>query len=139
PMGPLTAHLRESFAVVTYDRRGRGESGDTAPYAIGREVEDLRAVIEAAGGRAHVYGISSGAALALRTAAEEPGITALALYEPPFLAEDGDDGRLVEYTRRLGELLAAGRRGDAVALFMAHVGMPAQVIDRMRSQPGWAA
>ena len=139
PMRPLAARLRDSFTVYTYDRRGRGESSDTPPYAVAREIDDLRAVIGAAGGPAYVYGISSGAALALATAATGAGITRLALYEPPFLAEVEDGTRLKEYTERLRELLDAGRRGDAVALFMRHVGLPEPMIAGMRAQPGWTA
>ncbi|MGI5269013.1 alpha/beta fold hydrolase [Nonomuraea sp. CA-218870] len=135
PMRPLAALLSSSFTVYAYDRRGRGESGDTPPYAPDREVEDLQTVIGEAGGEAYVYGISSGAALAMRAAATGSGITRLALYEPPFIEGPGNAG----YTTRLREALAAGRRGDAVALFMAHVGMPPQAIDGMRGQPMWPA
>lgn len=137
PMRPLAALLRERFTVYAYDRRGRGESADTPPYAVGREVEDLRALVAEAGGEAFVYGMSSGGALALAAAAAEPGITRLALYEPPFTAEAGDGTR--EYAERLEALLADGRRGDAVALFMARVGIPEQVVAGIRTQPGWAA
>ncbi|MFI7453552.1 alpha/beta fold hydrolase [Nonomuraea sp. NPDC049714] len=136
PMRPLAALLRDTFTVHLYDRRGRGESSDTRPYAVAREVEDLQALIARAGGEEYVYGLSSGAALALATAAAGPGITGLALYEPPFLADAGS--RNEAYTERLHELLDAGRRGDAVALFMTHVGIPEQVIAGIRSQPGWA-
>jgi pimeloyl-ACP methyl ester carboxylesterase len=139
PMRPLAARLSEKFTVYAYDRRGRGESGDTPPHAAAREVEDLRAVIAQAGGRAGVYGISSGAALALAAAESEPGIVRLALYEPPFVAEVDPDAPVAEYAERLRALLAAGRRGDAVAAFMAHVGLPDQMIAGMRTQPGWAA
>jgi pimeloyl-ACP methyl ester carboxylesterase len=138
-MRPLAARLRENFTVHTYDRRGRGESSDTLPYAVAREVEDLRAVIAEAGGQARVYAISSGVALALATAVAEPGITALALYEPPYLAEAGDGARIEEYGERLRETLAAGRNGDAVALFMTTVGVPAPAIAGLRAGPGWAA
>ncbi|MGW4940067.1 alpha/beta fold hydrolase [Actinoplanes sp. NPDC004185] len=131
PMRPLAALLTSAFTVFTYDRRGRGESGDTLPYAAEREIEDLRAIVRAAGGRAALYAMSSGGALALATAAADPGVTGLVLYEPPFLGGDK------EYTARLGELLAAGRRGDAVELFMTTVGVPAPVIAGMRSGPGW--
>ncbi|MEU8607655.1 alpha/beta fold hydrolase [Actinoplanes sp. NPDC048791] len=132
PMRPLAALLTSAFTVLTYDRRGRGESGDTQPYAAEREVEDLQAVMRAAGGRAALYAMSSGGALALATAAADPGVTGLVLYEPPFLGGDK------EYTARLGELLAAGRRGDAVELFMTTVGVPAPVIAGMRGGPGWS-
>jgi pimeloyl-ACP methyl ester carboxylesterase len=113
PMRPLAALLSDSFTVYTYDRRGRGESSDTLPYAVAREVEDLQALIARAGGEAHVYAISSGVALALTTAAAGPGITKLALYEPPFMAESEGDTRIKEYTNRLHELLDAGHKGDA--------------------------
>jgi len=138
PMGALAAALKDEFTVYTYDRRGRGESTDTLPYEVAREVEDLRAIVAQAGGEAGVYGISSGAALALATAAVEPGITRLALYEPPFMAEVDDEVRIKEYTEHLNELLDAGRWGDAVALFMTRVGVPEPVIAGMRAQPGWA-
>jgi pimeloyl-ACP methyl ester carboxylesterase len=139
PMRPLADLLRDSFTVHTYDRRGRGDSSDTLPYAVAREVEDLQAVIAQAGGEACVYAISSGAALALATAAAGPGITKLALYEPPFMAEVEDGSRIKEYTERLTELLDSGRNGDAVALFMTNVGMPAPVVAGIRAQPGWTA
>jgi pimeloyl-ACP methyl ester carboxylesterase len=138
PMRPLAALLRDGFAVYAYDRRGRGESSDTTPYAVDREIEDLQAVIGEAGGSAYVYGISSGAALALAAAAAGPSITKVALYEPPFMAEVEDGTRIKEYTERLGELLDARRDGDAVELFMTNVGVPAQAVAGIRAQPGWA-
>ena len=132
PMRPLAAMLQDTFAVFIYDRRGRGESSDTPPYAVAREVEDLQALITQAGGEACVYGISSGAALAMATAAAGPGISKLALYEPPFMAEVEDGARIKEYTERLHELLDAGRAGDAVELFMTYVGVPAQAVAGIR-------
>jgi pimeloyl-ACP methyl ester carboxylesterase len=138
PMRPLAALLSEAFTVYTYDRRGRGESTDTLPYAPAREVEDLRALVAAAGGEAGVYGISSGAALALTTAAEEPGITKVAMYEPPYTGEFEDGTRIKEYATELRELLDAGRRGDAVARFMSHVGMPPEAIAGFRGSPAFA-
>src|SRR5438046_1900388 len=107
PMRPLAAELQDTFTVYTYDRRGRGASSDTQPYTVAREVEDLGALIAQAGGEAYVYGISSGAALALETAAAGRGITKLALYEPPFLAEVEGGARSKEYTERLHEVLKA--------------------------------
>src|SRR3954454_19173001 len=101
PMRPLAALLQDTFTVYTYDRRGRGESSDTLPYTAAREVEDLHALIAQAGGEAYVYAISSGAALTLAAAAVGPGITKLALYEPPFMAEAEGDARSKEYTERL--------------------------------------
>jgi pimeloyl-ACP methyl ester carboxylesterase len=138
PMRPVAVRLQDHFTVYVYDRRGRGESSDTRPYAAVREVEDLQAVIAQTGGEAFVYGISSGAALALAAAAGGSGVTGLALYEPPFMAEAMDPAPLKDYTVRLHELLDAGRPGDAVALFMRTVGMPDQAIESFRAQPSWA-
>ena len=138
PLDALAESLSSSFTVYTYDRRGRGESTDTLPYAVDREVEDLRALIHVAGGEAYVYAISSGVALALATAATDAGISGLALYEPPFMAEVEDGTRSKEYTVRLDELLDDGDRGGAVALFMARVGMPPKAIDGMRAGPAWS-
>lgn len=138
PLDALAHHLSGSFTVFTYDRRGRGESTDTLPYAVEREVEDLSALIREAGGEAGVFGFSSGVALALATASAGAGITRLALYEPPFLAEVEEPGRAETYTVQLNELLDAGDRGGAVALFMARVGLPQQMIDGARWGPQWA-
>ncbi len=137
PMRPLAALLKEHFTVYAYDRRGRGESGDTKPFAVAREIEDLRALIAEAGGAAHVYAISSGVALTMAAAAAGAPITRMALYEPPFLAETGGGAGMKEYRGRLHELLDAGRNGDAVALFMTYVGMPPETVDGMRTQPFW--
>ncbi|MEW9556087.1 alpha/beta fold hydrolase [Nonomuraea sp. NPDC050783] len=138
PMRPLAALLQDRFTVYTYDRRGRGDSSDTPPYAPAREVEDLRALVAEAGGQAYAHGMSSGAALVLAAAATGSGIIRLSLYEPPFTEEAEDGVRAKEYTERLRRLLDAGRRGDAVALFMARVGVPAPAVEGMRAQPGWA-
>ncbi|APU15711.1 MULTISPECIES: alpha/beta fold hydrolase [Actinoalloteichus] len=135
---PLAEVLSARFTVFAYDRRGRGNSGDTAPYAVAREVEDLDAVIQAAGGSALVYGHSSGAALALDAAATGLSISRLALYEPPFIVTDGPREGSTEYTTRLGELVSTGRRGEAVALFLTSTGMSAEAIARLRATPNWA-
>lgn len=137
PMRPLAQALADQFAVFLYDRRGRGDSGDTAPYAVTREVEDLDALIGAAGGSAFLYGISSGAALALEAAASGLSIRKLALYDPAFTAEGGNLDAKHAYTRELGELLKSGRHGDAVELFMTTVGVPPQTIAGMRQSPFW--
>jgi pimeloyl-ACP methyl ester carboxylesterase len=131
PIGTLAGALSPHFTVYTYDRRGRGASGDTLPYTVSREIEDIEAVIACAGGSACVYGISSGAALALKAAAGSNLIERLAIYEPPFVAG------MAEYGVRLQELLAAGHRGDAVELFLRTVGTPPQAITGMRAAPVW--
>ena len=139
-MGPgvsLAAPLAEHFTVFTYDRRGRGDSGDAAPYAIERELEDLEALIEEAGGSAYVFGHSSGAALALEAAARGSSITKLALYEAPFVVDDSRPPVPDDIVAQFNEVLAADRRGDAVRLFMRQVGAPRIVIALMRFMPVW--
>jgi hypothetical protein len=136
---PLAALLAEYFSVFNYDRRSRGESGDTAPYAVEREIEDIDAVIIAAGGSASVYGTSSGAALALEAAASGLAITKLALWEPPYIIE-GRPRPPADTARIYTELVAAGRRGDAVEYFMAKVvGLPPEFVAEARKAPWWQA
>jgi pimeloyl-ACP methyl ester carboxylesterase len=135
----LAAALTPSFTVFAYDRRGRGESGDTAPYAVEREIEDLAAVLDAAGGSAYVYGHSSGAVLALDAARTLPAkITKLALYEPPFIIDASRPPMPQDFAAHLNELIASGRRGDAVAYWQTQLGIPAEAIAQMRESPMWA-
>ena len=137
PMDPMVALLQDSFTVYTYDRRGRGESTDTLPHAVEREVEDLAALVDVAGGSVGIYAMSSGGALALATAAATSGVSRLALYEPPYVAEAGLQERADEYTAELTAALAENRQGDAVAAFMSYVGVPGAAVAGMRTQPGW--
>ncbi|MCW3845155.1 alpha/beta hydrolase [Micromonospora yasonensis] len=134
---PLGAALASDFSVYGYDRRGRGDSGDTGPYAVQREIEDVAALIERAGGPAFLYGLSSGAILAAYAAAERLPVAGLALFEPPF--RPGPHGVLnPELSVRLTELVAAGRRGDAVELFLTDaVGVPPAGVAGMRGAPVW--
>ena len=123
----LAAVLAPHFTVFAYDRRGRGESGDTVPYAVEREVEDIDALINEAGGSAFVFGHSSGAVLALEAARLLPTkITRLALYEPPFIIDDSRPPAPRNYAAHLRELVSSGRRGEAVEYFMREVGAPAK-------------
>jgi pimeloyl-ACP methyl ester carboxylesterase len=135
---PVAEYLAPRFTVFNYDRRGRGDSGDTPPYQVEREVEDLEAVIAAAGGEASVYGTSSGAALALEAAASGLPITKLALWEPPFIPEGvprPPEDQVEQYER----MIAEGRRGDAVEFFMSKVvGLPDEFVASARTQPFWA-
>jgi alpha-beta hydrolase superfamily lysophospholipase len=117
-MAELAQRLSSRFTVFNDDRRGRGESGDTAPYAVEREIEDLDALIGAAGGAACVYGMSSGAALALEAANRGLANARLALYEPPFIVDDSRPPRPADFVARLRALVSSGRRGDAVDDFM---------------------
>jgi pimeloyl-ACP methyl ester carboxylesterase len=138
PAGKLADALKDSFTVYTYDRRGRGGSGDTQPYSIEREVDDLAAVITLAGGSAAVYGISSGAVLALEAANRGVGVRRLALYEAPVITSTArppvEDG----IARRMENLVGQGRRAEAVRLFMRSVGAPAFVVRLMRFMPAWS-
>ncbi|HYF66091.1 MAG TPA: alpha/beta fold hydrolase, partial [Herpetosiphonaceae bacterium] len=128
---PLAQELAAHFTVLNYDRRGRGASDDRAPYAIERELEDLAALIDHAGGTARVFGYSSGAILALRAAAHGLAIARLALYDPPPTG-----GKAGEIAPRLAALIDAGRRGDAVELFQTEaVGIPPAVVAQLRNAP----
>lgn len=133
----LAERLANRFTVIDYDRRGRGESGDTLPYAVEREVEDIDALIEAVGGAAALYGISSGAMLALEAASRLPHkVTKLALYEPPLLVDDSRTPVRADYIQALQTAVAEGRRGDAVEIFMIDaVGVPREFVDYMRNAP----
>jgi pimeloyl-ACP methyl ester carboxylesterase len=117
---------------------GRGDSGDTPSYAVEREVEDLQALVEDAGGTASTFGHSSGAVLALEAAAATPGITNLVLYEPPFIVDDSRPPLPDDYVSHLKELAATDRRGDAVEYFMTSgVGVPAGAMPSIRESPYW--
>jgi pimeloyl-ACP methyl ester carboxylesterase len=141
PQGPrLAALLAPRFTVFRYDRRGRGGSGDTPPYAVEREVEDLDALLTEAGGAASVYGMSSGAVLALRAAASGLAIQRLALYEPPFVVDGSRPPLPAGYVARLTELASSGRRADAVEFFLTTaVHAPPEFVARLRAGPGWPA
>ena len=137
---PLASLLAEHFTVFNYDRRGRGDSGDTAPYAVEREVEDLDALIVEAGGSGCVYGTSSGGALVLEAAAGGLPITKLALWEPPFMIDDSHPRPPADQAAQYTELVSAGRRGDAVELFMTKVvGLPPEFAAEARKAPWWAS
>src|SRR6266849_6329359 len=133
----LAQLLAPHFTVFTYDRRGRGQSGDTTPYAVAREVEDIAALLGEAGGSAFVWGTSSGAVLAMEAANRLSGIKKLALYEAPFIVDDGRSTTESDWVR-IGEAVAADRRSDAVKLFLKSVGAPAFLIALMRLMPMWS-
>ncbi|MFF1547594.1 alpha/beta fold hydrolase [Streptomyces sp. NPDC058291] len=138
-MAPLAGLLADRFTVLRYDRRGRGESGDTAPYAVGREVEDLAALIDAAGAEtAALYGVSSGGALALEAAAAGLPVSRVAVYETPFALDEDDARGRAEYTANLTKALARDRRGDAVELFLRLTGLAEEMIQGARRSPMWA-
>lgn len=144
--GSITARLagmpllRQHFTVINYDRRGRGDSTDAQPYAVEREIEDIEALIDAAGGSASLFGISSGAALAMEAALALGGkVKMLALYEPPYNSEEASRQAWRQYRKDLAEMVAANRRGDALARFMMLTGMPPEQLDEARQLPSWPA
>jgi len=135
---PLAQLLASQFTVYSYDRRGRGDSTDTTPYSVDREIEDIEALIDVAGGSAYVYGKSSGASLALEAAAALGNrITKLALYEAPYSGAKGAAKEWRAFTAKLDGLLAAGRREDAITEFMRFVGAPDEAIAKMKASPAW--
>ena len=135
----VAAAMAPWFTMINYDRRGRGDSGNTEPYAVEREIEDLAALVEAAGGSAMVFGGSSGAALVLEAAARNPEITKLAAWEPPYHVDDSAPSLPDDFAARLDALVKAGRRGDAVEMYMVEAaGMPAGAIPAMRGAPSWS-
>ncbi len=137
-MEPLAAGLSPHFTTFTYDRRGRGESTDTQPFAVEREIEDIEALINVAGGEAYLYGISSGAALALEaTITLGHKVKNLALYEAPYDSDAARQQAWKDYRKQLAEFLAEGRRGDALGLMMLFVGMPPEHLPGARQQPMW--
>jgi pimeloyl-ACP methyl ester carboxylesterase len=139
PNDALAKELAARFTVHTYDRRGRSESADTWPYTVQREVEDIAALVKEAGGEAFLFGISSGAALALEAANQGLPVPKLALYEPPFVV-DGTRPRVpADYPERLDEALKDGKRGKAVKMFMTEgVGLGGATVAMMRIMPFWA-
>ncbi|HEY2407043.1 MAG TPA: alpha/beta hydrolase [Polyangiaceae bacterium] len=134
---PLADALAAKFSVYSYDRRGRGESTDTPPYSVAREVEDLGALLAAVGGSAHVYGHSSGAVLAFEAAHAGLPIQKLALYEPPLVLE-GRAPVPKDLVQQLRALSAAGKRAETAELFLTRaVGVPAEVVARRKTTPAW--
>jgi pimeloyl-ACP methyl ester carboxylesterase len=143
-MAQLADLLSPHFTVIHYDRRGRGDSTDKLSNgfepasALKREIEDIEAIIAEAGGSASLYGISSGGALALEAALKLGSkIEKLAIYEAPYNDDKTARQAWRKYTKELRELLAADRKGDAVALFMMLVGAPADQVQEMRHHPMW--
>ncbi|MEV5875728.1 alpha/beta hydrolase [Streptomyces sp. NPDC052101] len=138
-MAPLAQRIAGRCTAVVYDRRGRGASGDTAPYSVGREVEDLAALIDAVSGDAVLFGVSSGGALVLEAAASGLPIPRAAVYEVPYAdALEGGAEREASYKENLAKALADGRRGDAVELFLRLTGLAEEMIQGARQSPMWA-
>ncbi|HEU5470701.1 MAG TPA: alpha/beta fold hydrolase [Actinophytocola sp.] len=133
----LVPVLGRWFTVYNYARRGRGASGDTAPYALEREIEDLDALVRVAGGPAHVFGASSGGALALEAAAAGLAFDRIAVYEVPYATDAEAVRRWAEYTAELAAVLAENRRDEAIALFMRLAGSSDEEIAGARASTFW--
>lgn len=133
--GQLPEYLLPYFTVVSYDRRGRGDSSDTQPYSVEREIEDIEALIDAAGGTAYLYGMSSGAILALEAANQlATKVKKLAIYEPPLIIDNSRPPIPADYVPHLNSLIAENRRGDAVEYFMrAALLIPQEFVNQMRT------
>lgn len=137
PTRGIAAALHRALRVVVYDRRGRGESADTLPSGVDREIQDLAAVAEAVGEPLALFGVSSGGALCLRAGAALDAVTHVAVYEPPFVPEQAVAGAAA-YTAALTAALARGDRAGAVEAFLLRVGTPPQAILGIRHSPAWA-
>ncbi|HVC38356.1 MAG TPA: alpha/beta hydrolase [Candidatus Dormibacteraeota bacterium] len=134
----LAAMLAPRAAAVTYDRRGRGQSGPSTDYTVEREIEDLQALIGAVGAPVSLFGHSSGAVLALEAAARGLSVRKLALYEPTYIVADSRRRPAPDFGQRLGTLVADGRQGDAAALFLVEaVGLPAEMVEGMQGSEMW--
>lgn len=136
---PLAAWLATDFSVYNYARRGRGKSGNTQPYAVEREIEDLEALLAEAGGTAHMFGASSGGALVLRAAAAGLPIDRLAVYDVPYCMDDETHRRAQEYVAKVGPAVAEGRLDDALELFLWLAGSTPEEVSGMTAAPYWAA
>ncbi|MBV9804780.1 MAG: alpha/beta hydrolase [Solirubrobacterales bacterium] len=137
-MTKLAELLSPEFTVIDYDRRGRGDSDEGGPFSVQREIEDIAALIQVAGGTASLFGFSSGGALALRAAGADIGVERVAVYEVPFVVNRDDKGPQPDYGQRLDELVGAQDRSGAVKHFMrGAMGMPAPAVLAMKVMPAW--
>jgi pimeloyl-ACP methyl ester carboxylesterase len=137
-MKPLAAELAKNFTTIVFDRRGRGESGDTQPYAVEREIEDIEALIDEVGDSVYLYGFSSGSVLALKAAARLSGkVMKLALLEPPLNEDDAQSRqKFKERSDHMARLLEDGKNGDAVEFFLSDM-LPPEVLEGMKQSPDW--
>ena len=129
----------EYFATINYDRRGRGESGDTSPYAVDREIEDIAALIEEAGGSACLYGHSSGAALVLHAVAAGLPVERFVLHDPPYAPDEPSQDAARAFARDIRDLLNQDKGAEAIEMTFRGTGMPEDMIAEMRTSPRWPA
>jgi pimeloyl-ACP methyl ester carboxylesterase len=138
----LAKALAPNFRVISYDRRGRGKSGNTLPYAVDREVEDIESLIDASGGLAYLFGSSSGSVLALdATSKLNNKVKGLFMYEPPFIVDDSFPAMPPDFAEQIESLLAVNRLNDAVKLFFHKgMGIPSIFVTLMRwLMPDWSS
>jgi hypothetical protein len=137
-MRPTAQALGTHFATINFDRRGRGDSGDTLPYAVDREIEDIAALIDEAGGSAHLHGHSSGAGLVLHAVAAGLPVEKFVLHDPPYSPDDASSQDAARrFARGIRGLLAEDRRAEAIETFYRGTGMPDEMIEAMRETPMW--
>ena len=137
PARALAATLADTFTVHLYDRRGRGASGNIQPWSPEREIDDLAALLEAAGGEAYVFGASSGAVLAADAANRLPGFSRAVLYEPPFIVDDTRPPRPTTFTSDIEAMIARGDESAALTTFFRDVGVPGPIVRIMKLTPNW--
>lgn len=138
PVAADAAVFSTRFTVYNYDRRGRGDSGNTMPYAVEREIDDIEAVIDAAGGSAILYGHSSGAALALEAAARMPHkIAGLVIYDASYVHDEAEQVSYAQLAAKIGNLLERREHGRALKVFLQGIGMPRPFIALLPLFPGW--
>ncbi len=139
PTAKLVPLLKDQFTVITYDRRGRNESGDTLPYSADKEIEDIDALIKEVGDSVYMVGFSSGAALVLRAAASGLNIKKQVLYEAPYVMNMGGHNPPVDSEAQLKKLISEDKRGDTVKFFMKDmIGVPALMTAIMSLMPMWS-
>ncbi len=128
----------KAFTVYNYDRRGRGGSGNTLPYSLEREIEDIEAMIDAAGGTACLYGHSSGAVLALEAAMRLGGkVNKVVMYDPPYVHDETEKTEYNHLSEGIYKLLEAGRNGEAMSSFLKGIGIPRVFVFFIRLSPDW--
>ncbi len=126
------------FTMYNYDRRGRGDSSDTLPYSIDREIEDIEAMIDAAGGSAFLYGHSSGAVLALEAARRIPSkISKVSIYDASYVHDEREKSEYAVLCTKVSELVRQNKNAQALRTFLIGIGMPKFFVYLLPLMPGW--
>jgi pimeloyl-ACP methyl ester carboxylesterase/uncharacterized protein YndB with AHSA1/START domain len=139
PTPKLVPVLANNFTVISYDRRARGDSSDTQPYSVQREIEDIEALINVVGATASLYGVSSGAVLCIEAVASGLPVKKLVIFEPPYYTDSRRNEPPSDAERQLNQMIAEGRKKDAVKFYLRKViGVPAIVPFILRLTPNWS-